>query len=252
MTKELKFDLAHYAKARIFKNPYFQLNDMQIDPNSLSTYVHNWSLISRSLGLGIISLTGLIARSANHELNLARQKQLEKLLQNLAPQSIDELGMMRGGELMHHRMFEEQCRRIESPLQTDYESFYPEVLKLREVLLTAFNDITQGLVMISIADAIMTDVFLMQRKIFIAAGAKNSDLIYTNLHIDVELDHIRESDQFVAQYLIDYPLEAERIIVAAERYCGIWDECLTRLWQISCGSSWNNSSAVNLPNSNVM
>ncbi len=245
---ELKFDLAHHAKTRIFKNPYFQLNEEQIDPSATSTFVNNWSLITRTLGLGVLSLTGLIARTANQEINLTKQKHLEKLLQNLAPQSIDELGMMRGGEMIHHRMFEEQCRRIGTPILPGFDGFFPEILKLREDLLTSFNDITQGLVMMTIVGSILTDIFLMQRKILIAAGAKNSDLIYTNLHIDVELDHIRESDQFVAQYLLDYPHEAERIIVAAERYCETWDHCLARLWQISCGKT----TAVNLPHSNVM
>ena len=245
---ELKFDLAHFAKNRIFPNPYFKLDESQVDAAAISTYVNNWYLITRTYGLGIISLTGLIARSANQEFNITRQKRLEKLLQNLAPQSIDELGMMRGGEMIHHRMFEEQCRRIGAPIDNSFDSFYPEILKLREDFLTAFNDITNGLVMMTIVENILTDIFLMQRKIFLAGGAKNSELIYTNLHIDVELDHIRESDQFVTQYLLDFPNEAERIIVAAERYCETWDQCLTRLWQISCG----NTATVHVSQKNVM
>ncbi len=185
---------------KIFESKFFQLGDKKLTIEQLEWYCRYWWVIQPEFTLGLIALLGKLGEKVLDKViagDLKSERLWKGILLKQAPAIIDEMGLGRDPHgMMHHDLFEAQVRAttrlsreelFSNPIKTSINTVLAK--KIRE----SFKSVDSGLAMMHIVETISPELFKVQKKIFLAAGALPLHLHHSILHESLEKEHAKES-----------------------------------------------------------
>lgn len=191
-------------KKEILSSKFFTLGNEPLTKKQLQVYCKLWWPIQPEFTLGLVILLGKIAEKIRYDLSRRDVKSAEvyeNIFKWLAPTIIDEMGFGRDPYgLMHHNLFAKQVfdttgitkrRLVGNPLKVLSNSLLSD-----EIHRSFSNSIASGICMMFVVETIAPEIFEMQKKIFLAAGAPLEKLQHSSLHENLEKEHANEAEEY--------------------------------------------------------
>ncbi len=221
---------------KILSSKFFILGEAPIEIKKLEWYCLYWWIIQAPFTLGLNKLLNTISEKILYEVQngtLETQKQWEDIFKSHALAIVDEMGLGRDSHgLMHHNLFAEQVYATTSLTDDDLRKRVIKMktnVALRDAITQSFSSPLSGICMMYVVEKIAPQLFLTQKKIFLAAGAPIEKLRHSVLHEQLEKNHAEEAEEYL-QILKNLFAEKE-INRITDEYASLWKSFLDEIFE---------------------